>query len=124
MRRRFQLLGLVLFGALAAMVAGCSANPKSDCLSVCNEQNDRMCNGRDGTTNCDAECSSAETEYDDAIETANRFGCRSEFDSFYGCLVGGDPCVSDRCNAEITAVQSCSTTYCAANPTDPECGAP
>jgi len=103
------------------MALGCSVDPEGDCRSQCAQQRDEMCNGFTGDENCVSLCADAETNYDSAVETADRIGCRSQFNSAYDCVFGGDACNTTRCNAQVNEVQACTVAYCMRNPTDSAC---
>jgi len=117
------MLGMrIALGFCALMMAlGCSVDPVADCRSDCEERRDRMCAGFTGDENCAAMCANADTNYDAAVETADRIGCRSQFDSVYGCFTGGDRCDPSRCNAESNSLQACLDAYCSRNPGDSAC---
>lgn len=113
------ILPLVLLFA----AVGCAADPVADCESSCQRSIDNGC-APAGTTDCMANCADAQQEYDQARANAATAQCEGEFDALYGCLAGGDPCATDRCQSEREASLECFAAFCASVPTSPVCAGP
>ncbi len=114
---------LLLVVALLFVGAGCAVDPVGDCESVCTARVEGGC-APAGTTDCMAQCASAQQDYDRDRANASTAQCTSEFDSLYGCLTGGDVCDSRRCDAEGAAATECFFEFCTSVPTSPVCANP
>ena len=104
---RFVLVLGLLVGSLGLI--GCDGD---DCLSMCEEAQERDCTSID---NCDTFCSRTQT-------LAEKAGCEDERDALEDCAADGDACSVDaRCDSQESAFASCSAPYCIANPSATEC---
>ena len=108
---------LAVAGLLAAACGG--SDPASTCRSQCQEAIAGGCLA-DGT-DCEAQCSGAQRQYDDAVADAEVAGCSAQFNTAYSCLSGGDVCDTTRCNTEVSAYSDCYVAFCTANPMSEAC---
>jgi hypothetical protein len=106
-------LCLVVVGLLAAVVVmGCG---KPSCTELCEEAEGRGCNTFVlGTGSCAGDCALAE-------RLADKSGCGAQKDARIDCEAMQEDICEVGCSAEDSALTSCVTPFCVANPSDPDC---
>jgi hypothetical protein len=103
----------IVYGVLGLvwMAGGCSP----DCTELCEEAESRGCNTFQlGAGSCAADC-------DLALRISEKAGCEGSYDARVECEASQDDVCEVGCSAEDNALQACGTSYCSANPTDPDC---
>lgn len=106
-------LRLTLLALFAALAVGASACSGADCVSMCEEAQERSCTAIEG--DCSSFCSSLE-------KVADAAGCNSQKDAYQSCLEEDDICTGDdRCSSQQTALGTCGAPYCLANSDNADC---
>lgn len=72
------------------------------------------------STDCEASCDRAHEEELAARSRAQRAGCENQFNNSLTCADGLEPC-ENGCGAEASALTSCLTAFCMANPSSDVC---
>ncbi|MBX3275454.1 MAG: hypothetical protein KF729_34665 [Sandaracinaceae bacterium] len=90
--------------ALGLFGSGC-AN-RALCMERCEAQLAEACAI---SSNCEGICDAYERQ-------AAGSGCVAEYDATQRCILDGDVCMTDRCNAETSAAAACLVAFCDANP--------
>lgn len=102
-------------GVAGLLTAACGGyDPVATCQTACAE-----CSAEG--TDCDAACSGAQNQYDEARADAETAGCLAEFDVVISCSSGGDLCDTSRCSTETSAYVDCIVEFCTANPDSAVC---
>lgn len=101
---------VVIFGALGLFgVALAQSSCKHvTCESVCEDRN--ACEGQQQNPDCNTSC-------DSQIQSADKSGCKSQFDSLVACQGAVDVCTSDTfCTAQSAAYLKCVMDACSKDP--------
>ncbi len=110
---RYVMAFVMVFGI---GLVGCGGG--TGCESRCEQGKDMGCVSP--STDCAAQCSTADEMEAAARSQAQTAGCEAEFNASIDCAEALEACESG-CTAEGMAYASCLATFCAANPTSPAC---
>ena len=107
---------LLLLTSAAFLAAGCTTatTATGDCVDLCNQS--KGCPGN-AAVDCATTCAKAA-----ALSTAA--GCPDEYNAVTACQLSlTNLCSQGSCQTQEIALSTCTTSYCAAHPSDPGCKA-
>lgn len=103
-------LALFTLGLIGAVAQGCGG---SDCVSLCQESEDRDCKTLRG--DCTNVCNAGEN-------LAEKADCDEQRVAYLDCVAEDDVCSADaRCQSRLRSFFDCATPYCLANQSDGDC---
>jgi hypothetical protein len=103
---------LIASTLMAALFSGCG---KPSCTELCEEAEGRGCNTFViGTGSCAGDCQLAE-------RLSSKAGCDTQLEARLDCEREQADICEEGCGAEDSALESCVSSYCLANPTDADC---